>query len=57
MVFDLYSVFRQIVLNVKHGLFFIPVQNRQSSVLQHYLVKLSIPLMSSTGITNPQSEG
>ena len=24
MVFDLYSVFRQIILNVKHGLLFIP---------------------------------
>ena len=24
MVFDLYSVFRQIILNVKHGLLFTP---------------------------------
>ena len=47
MVFDLYSVFHQIILNVKHGLYshLLTVRNRQSIVLQHYLVKLSIPLM------------
>ena len=47
MVFDLYSVFHQIILNVRHhGLL-------TDKVLQQYLVKLSIPLMTSTGITNP----
>ena len=35
MVFDLYSSFRQIILNVKHGLLFIPALcAKQSSVLQ-----------------------
>ena len=52
MIFDVYSVFRQIILNVKHGLLFTPALLRQSSVLQQYLVKLSIPLMTSTAITN-----
>ena len=54
MIFDLYSVFRQIVLNVKHA--FYPhlrtVRNRQSSVLQQYLVRHGIPLKTSTGLTS-----
>ena len=55
MVFDLYSVFRQIILNVTHGFYLhlLTVRNRQSSVLQQYVVKLNIPLMTSRGITNP----
>ena len=50
MVSDLYSVFCQIILNVKHGLLFTPAH---SIILQQYLDKLGIPLMTSTGITKP----
>ena len=39
MVFGLHSVFRQIILNVKHGLLFTPAHyETQSCVLQQYIV-------------------
>ena len=31
MVFDLYSVFRQIILNMKHGLLFTPAHCRKQT--------------------------
>ena len=43
MVFDLYSVFRQIILNMKHGLSLTPA----------HCTKRTKQCTSSTGITNP----